>query len=137
MKNLARYIIRASFSQERMTYLSEESRIIYRSKDDRQEKIFDALDWLAAMTSHIPDQREQMVRYYGFYSNVSRGLRQKENADALIPCILEPDENARPNRNWARLIQKIYEVDPRIFPLAMGLCRSSELLKSRDYSTRF
>ena len=45
MENLARYIIRASFSQERMTYLPEESRIIYRSKDKRQEKIFDALDW--------------------------------------------------------------------------------------------
>ena len=69
MENLARYIIRASFSQERMTYLPEpvvslkverESRIIYRSKDKRQEKAFDALDWLAAMCSHIPDQR---VRY--------------------------------------------------------------------------
>ena len=99
-----------------MTYLPEpvvslkverESRIIYRSKDNRQEKAFDALDWLAAMTSHIPDQREQMVRYYGFYSNVSRGLRQKENVDGLIPSVIEPDENAKPNRNWARLIQKI------------------------------
>ena len=79
MENLARYIIRASFSQERMSYFPEESQIIYRSKDNQQEKSFDALDWLAAMTSHIPDQREQMVRYYGFYSNVSCGLRQKEN----------------------------------------------------------
>jgi len=30
MENLARYIIRASFSQERMTYRPEESPIIYR-----------------------------------------------------------------------------------------------------------
>jgi hypothetical protein len=107
MENLTRYIIRASFSQERLTYLPEGSRIIYRSKDKRQEKAFDALDWLAAMTSHIPDQREQMVCYYGFYSNVSRGLHQKENVDGLIPCIIGSDENAKPNRNWARLIQKI------------------------------
>ena len=63
MENMARYIIRASFSQERMTYLPKERQIIYRSKDKQQEKIFDALDWLAAMTSHIPDQREQTVRY--------------------------------------------------------------------------
>ena len=28
MENLDRYIIRASFSQERMTYLSEESKVI-------------------------------------------------------------------------------------------------------------
>jgi hypothetical protein len=47
MENLARYIIRASFSQERMTYLPEESKIIYRSKDSRQEKTFKALDWFA------------------------------------------------------------------------------------------
>jgi hypothetical protein len=98
MENLARYIIRASFSQERMTYLSEESKILYRSKDNRQVKGFEALDWLAAMCSHIPDQGEQMVRYYGFYRNVPRGLRQKVNAEGLIPCVIEPDEKVRPNR---------------------------------------
>ena len=43
------YIIRASFSQERMTYLSEESKVTYCSKDGKQEKVFDALEWLAAM----------------------------------------------------------------------------------------
>ena len=59
------------------------------------------------MTTHIPNQGEQMVRYYGFYSNASRGIRQKEKKDGLIPCVIEPEENARPNRNWARLIQKI------------------------------
>jgi hypothetical protein len=62
-----------------MTYLPEESQIIYRSKDNRQEKAFDALDWLSAMCSYIPDQGEQMVRYYGYYSNLSLGLRQKVN----------------------------------------------------------
>jgi len=132
MENLARYIIRASFSQERMTYLPEESRIIYRSKDNRQEKSFDALDWLAAMTSHIPDQREQMVRYYGFYSNASRGLRQKENQDALIPCIIEPAENAKPNRNCARLIQKIYEVDPLTCPKCQGLMRIISIIEDQE-----
>jgi hypothetical protein len=30
---IARYIIRASFSQERMTYLPEESKVIYGSKN--------------------------------------------------------------------------------------------------------
>jgi len=47
------------------------------------------------------------------YSNDSRGHRQKKNVDGLIPCVIEPDEKARPNRNWARLIQNIYEVDTR------------------------
>lgn len=72
MEKLARYIIRASFSRERMTYLPEESKVVYGSKDGKDEKVFDALEWLAIMSSHVPDKGEQMVRYYGYYSNVSR-----------------------------------------------------------------
>jgi hypothetical protein len=65
-----------------------------------------------------------MVRYYGFYSNVSRGRRKKENRDALIPSILEPDEDSKAYRkNWARLIQKIYEADPLTCPRCQGQMR--------------
>jgi len=56
MENLARYIIRASFSQGRMTYIREESKGIYKSKDSRQQKAFDVLEWLAAMSFHTPGQ---------------------------------------------------------------------------------
>jgi hypothetical protein len=53
MENLARYVVRASFSQERMIYIPEESKILYRSKDGRKENMFYALEWLAAMCSHL------------------------------------------------------------------------------------
>ncbi len=49
MENLARYIIRASFSQERMSYHRETGHVEYKSKDGSQAKVFDALEWLAAM----------------------------------------------------------------------------------------
>jgi 2,2-dialkylglycine decarboxylase (pyruvate) len=66
-----------------------------------------------AMSPHIPNKEEQMVRYYGYYSNVCRGRRQKENKDCLISSILEPDEDSKAYRkNWARLIRKICEPDP-------------------------
>jgi hypothetical protein len=44
---------------------------------NKEDKEFDALEWLAAMCSHVPNKGEQMVRYYGHYSNVSRGKRKK------------------------------------------------------------
>ena len=67
------------------SYLPEESKVIYQSKacsrrrsgNGKEENVFDALEWLAAMSSHVPDKGEQMVRYYGYYSNVSRGKRKK------------------------------------------------------------
>jgi len=39
MENIARYIIRASFSQERMNYIPEESKVSYQSKDGKDEKM--------------------------------------------------------------------------------------------------
>jgi hypothetical protein len=122
MENLARYIIRASFSQERLDYDAPSATVVYISKDGSRQKRFDApvsstgqvMEWLAAMCSHVPNKGEQMVRYYGYYSNVSRGKRQKSSDDGSVAYILEPlmPEKAF-RKNWARLIQKIYEVDPQ------------------------
>ncbi|MFC1488621.1 transposase [Thermodesulfobacteriota bacterium] len=104
MENLAHYIIRASFSQERMIYIQDEAKVVYQSKDGRAEKMFDALEWLAAMCSHVPTKGEQMVRYYGYYSNVSRGRRKKTLTDDQIPYILEPELSPKEFRkNWVRL----------------------------------
>jgi hypothetical protein len=36
------------------------------------KKVFDAPEWLATVASHVPNKGEQMVRYYGHYSNGSR-----------------------------------------------------------------
>ncbi len=48
--------------------------------------------------NHIPDKYEHLVRYYGYYSNCSRG---------------------------ARLIQKVYEVDRLECQTAARPCASS------------
>jgi hypothetical protein len=124
-----------------MTYLPEESKVIYeskacprrRSRNGQGEKVFDALEWLAAMSSHVPDKGEQMVRYYGYYSNVSRGKRKKQNQDEWIPCILEPEGSSKEYRkNWARLIQKIYEVDPLTCPKCQGRMKIISFIEDEE-----
>jgi hypothetical protein len=133
MENLARYIVRASFSQERMTYIRDESKVVYQSKDGKSEKVFDALEWLAAMCSHVPNKGEQMVRYYGYYSNVARGKRKKADEDELIHSILEPEVSSKEYRkNWARLIQKIYEVDPLTCPKCSGIMKVISVIEDKD-----
>jgi len=94
---------------------------------------FDALEWIAAMCSHVPNKGEQMVRYYGFYSNVSRGKRKNQDQDDLIPSILEPDGSSSEYRkNWARLIQKIYEVDPLTCPKCSGKMKVISVIEDED-----
>lgn len=60
------------------------------------------------------------------YSNFSRGRRKKRNQDGVIPYIIEQEENAEEYRkNWARLIQKVYEVDPLTCPKCQGRMKIS------------
>ena len=77
--NLAKYIIRASFSQERMLYIPAEksadgvAKVVCTSKDGKTEQTFDALDWLARIVVHIPNKYEQLVRYSGLKQVQSNG----------------------------------------------------------------
>ena len=70
-----------------------------------------------------------MVRYYGYYSNASRGKRKKLGMDdgetPVVTCCWEEDTDYRKKcrANWARLIKKIYEVDPLICPKCAGEMR--------------
>ena len=62
--------------------------VVYTSKDGRSGKTFDALDWLALLAPHIPEGYEQTIRYYRYYSNKSRSLRKKADADNQLPTII-------------------------------------------------
>ncbi len=74
-----------------------------------------------------------MARYYGYYSNVARGKRKKTDADDKIPCILEPELTDKAFRkNWARLIQKIYEVDPLLCPKCSSEMRVIAFIEDPD-----
>ena len=65
-----------------------------------------------------------MVRYYGFYSNKSRGLRIKAGTDDAVPALIESEVSSKEFRkNWARLIQKIYNVNPLLCPKCLGFMR--------------
>ena len=137
--NLARYIIRACFSQERLVYIPVEksddgiAKIIYAAKDGKSQKMFNALDWLARLVTHIPGRYEHTVRYYGYFSNKSRGMRKKAETDNTIPTIIQNKMSSKEARqNWARLIQKIYEVDPLVCPKCQGQMKIISFIEDFD-----
>ena len=70
---------------------------------------------------------------------MARGKRKKSDQDELIPYILEPDETSKEYRkNWARLIQEIYEVDPLTCPKCKGRMRILvQPLKARSHFNPF
>ena len=65
---------------------------------------------------------------------MARGKRKKNDQDERIPSILEPDGSSKEyRRNWARLIQKIYEVDSLMMALSFGPDGTSVLWCSVGY----
>ena len=60
----------------------------------------DPLEFLARVLVHIPDKGHVTTRYYGWYANRPRGMREK-----------------------AALLQQIFEVDPLACPACHGVMR--------------
>jgi hypothetical protein len=140
LERLAHYVIRAPLSQERMVYIGASEgtfgmdQIIYKGKRSKDKERFTALDWLARLVTHIPNKGEQLVRYYGYYSNKARGVRRKEEAtyteiqhtegreiDTPVSTLIENNLSRKVFRkNWSRLIQKVYHCDPLVCPKCKG-----------------
>ena len=58
MENLAPLRRPASFLQERMTYIPEEAKVVYRSRMEKRRRPLVLLSGLAAMFSHVPRKEE-------------------------------------------------------------------------------
>jgi len=84
----------------------------------------DYLEFIARVTSHIPDKGQVTVRYSGLYANAHRGKVRKAQPDKH-PFIIVEEERARvPRRGWAEMIRKIYEVNPLTCPKCQAEMRT-------------
>jgi hypothetical protein len=124
VERLARYIMRPPISLERMAW-DGVGEVRYRRKGGHEDpalhldpvETFDPSEFLARVIMHIPEPWRHLVRYYGAYSNVSRGKRrrQEEGGDGRHPangkpfspaCGREEGPDARAlRRSWAQLIK--------------------------------
>jgi hypothetical protein len=123
---------------QRLGYRPETAQVIYYGRQRGQcgdaepspARIFPALDFLAALCAHVPDQGQRLVRYYGAFSNACRLLAQTPASPSAQPANLQlrrlddsdsGEEFARGRRrSWARLIKKVYEADPLVCPRCAG-----------------
>ena len=131
---LAQYIIRNAFSLEKLTYNLETVSVIYRSKMTRGKngilhkfstgfQVYTAEEFIAAITQHIPEKSFQMVRYYGWYSSKSRGLREKQGN-------LTPDGQPLDETDEAIEIIDVSEYQPRRTPSKQFLILLKKLKKT-------
>ncbi len=149
-RRLAEYLLRAPFSLQKMTWNPDIKTVIYRPRRSwhtkRNFEVFKATDFLAAAIEHIPPKGQQTIRYYGLYSNKTRGLTrpaaevippppEKPAPDKPPPEILPapPKATARAMRPlWRDLILRVWGTDPLKCPCCQGTMRRVETIVRRE-----
>ncbi len=119
-ERVGKYMLRPILGLERLTLLEAEGQVGYRHGDDAEIERMDYLEFIARVTSHIPDKGQVMVRYYGLYANAHRGKVRKARLEAFPPRIVEEEPRRLPSKGWAAMIRKVYEVDPMTCPKCGG-----------------
>ena len=82
----------------------------------RNFQLMPGAQWLEMLCRHVPDRFEHLVRYVGWYSTRCRGERARKAVATAPFQALDGAEvvAARARSAWARLIHKVYEVDPLV-----------------------
>ena len=133
---LAQYIARPPLSLKKIPFDEIGGKIAFHIDFNEyfkeNVKLFSAPDFIAELTQHIPPRGLQYIRRYGLYSSRGRGVwDRKPYLLALAPqgwkhTPVEPPPQEKSSQSevypserrsaWARLIAKVYEVDPLSCP---------------------
>ncbi len=70
------------------------------------------MEFMALLACHIPSPYESLVYYYGLYSSSHRGKERRENKDDQSIGIQERKGTGKASSSWARLIHRIFEINP-------------------------
>jgi hypothetical protein len=123
---IGRYMIRCPLVLERLQWDEEHGEVVYAARPSRAKGPFggvvrwDVLEFIARVTDHIPEPGQQLIRNWGYYANASRGKRRRcseleSPRDQEGTDQEEQDVDSwrrRRKLTWAKLIQKVYEIDP-------------------------
>jgi hypothetical protein len=149
-ESLCQYIARHPVALKKITYESTKKKILYHTKYNdywgENIKLFNATDFIADLTLHIPPKGKHLIRYYGLYASRTKGKSKqngryekfgikKETDDKLIDTFKFDNENTsneKSKKSWARLIQKVYEVAPLICPYCKSEMRIIAVIQDKS-----
>jgi len=120
-ERVGKYMIRPILSLKRLYFDEAQGQVIYQyGKHSSKLERMDYLEFIARVTSHIPDKGQVMIRYHGLYANAHRGKKRKTGEDPSHPPIIDDEVSFVPSKGWAEMIRKVFEVDPLLCPSCGG-----------------
>jgi hypothetical protein len=123
-ERVGKYMVRPILALDHLLFLEREGKVGYRHGQNGAElETMDYLEFIARVTSHIPDKGQVMVRYYGLYANAHRGKVRKADCVPVALGMIEEELPPIPAKGWAEMIRKVYEADPLRCPRCGGRMR--------------
>jgi hypothetical protein len=103
--------------------------LFYESKGSHDDPLLshpkgenlDVFEFIARVITQIPEPRKHGVHYFGAYASSTRAFRKKQgltlhplgdNDNSKAEPELSPRKRAAMRKTWARLIKRVYQVDP-------------------------
>jgi len=124
LESQARYITRPALSMDALKKQPDGTLTLQTPPDPRTGATsitLDPLEWIHRITAHIPEPGQHTRRSYGAYSNrcrVSVSSRLAQDFAGRTARSTTEDEDSEftreTRRTWARLLRKIFEVDPML-----------------------
>jgi hypothetical protein len=147
---LGQYVVRSATSSEKIHYDPDTDTVVWMAapKGYYKGKVesFTGFEFVDQLVAHLPPRRVQLVRRYGVYSGKVRNQWQArqgiyrlapESWKQAHPLQAQPTQEMQPDsvgppevpdawsrlrrQSWARLLRKVYEVDPFICPQCQGV----------------
>ena len=98
-EGVGKYMVRPLLSLERLCLDEKEGQVCYRYGESAEEvERMDYLEFIARVTSHIPDKGQVTIRYFGLYANAHRGKVRKAEQGKLQLIIIEEECPRIPRR---------------------------------------
>jgi hypothetical protein len=146
---LGQYVVRGATSSEKIRYDPDTDTVVWTASlkgfYKGKSETFKGFEFVDRLVAHLPPRRVQLVRRYGVYAGKVRNQWQKrpgiyrlapeswkqahpfstqatlETPQKATEPAVAPDTWSRLRRqSWARLLQKVYEVDPFICSKCQG-----------------
>jgi hypothetical protein len=146
---LGQYVVRGATCAEKIQYNHASDTVIWTASPKGfykgKTETFKGFEFVDQLVAHLPPRRVQLVRRYGVYAGKVRKQWQERpgiyrlapdswqkvhpNKPATVDVTFPKDAPTREapdawtklrKQSWARLLQKVYEVDPLICPKCQG-----------------
>ena len=140
---LGQYIVRGPVSEQKLSYDKDTDTVTWTASPKGyykgQKETFKGYEFMDRLVTHLPPRRMQLVRRYGIYAGKVRAQwpdrpelwsvapqkwvesHAKVGERGDLEVAEAPDTWSRLRRkSWARLLKKIFEVDPFLCPKCGG-----------------